>query len=143
MSETANREKVWSGCCLAAAILLAGAGCTRTPANKYVVSGEITCDGEPVQEGHLALVPLDGSLVPDNVFFKEGKYTLLATPGEKRVEIRASRVSIPAVPGASGEWRESIIPSAYNSESRLTVDVQRDNNNRFDFHLSTTDIGLP
>ena len=60
----------------------------------YVVSGKITCDGEPVQEGHIALVPLDGSLVPDNAFFKDGKYSLLARPGEKRVEIRASRVRV-------------------------------------------------
>ena len=103
------------------------------------MSGEVTCDGKPVAEGHLALVPWDGSLVPDSGFFTGGRYTLLATPGKKRVEIRASRVSRPAVPGVMGEWRESIIPDIYNSESRLTALVESTGDNRFDFHLSTAD----
>ena len=62
----------------------AAAGCTGTPAGKFVVSGEITYDGEPVSEGHIAARrPWTGSLVPEGAFFTGGKYTLLAGPGEK------------------------------------------------------------
>jgi hypothetical protein len=145
-----KRPGFWSGkqparqqALLILALALCTAGCSRKPQDKFLVSGEITIDGERVAEGHIALVPLDGSVVPDSSFFKEGKYSLLARPGEKRVEIRASRVSKPAVAGVEGEWRESIIPSRYNSQSQLTVVVQPQDANRFDFHLSTLDLDRP
>ena len=80
-----------------------------------------------------------------NAFFKDGKYSLLARPGEKRVEIRASRVSVPAITGElrESEKREDIIPPRYNSESQLTVAVEPNNDNRFDFHLSGDHMNQP
>ena len=36
----------------------------------------------------------------------------------------------------------ALIPMLYNSESRLTMAVKPDGNNRFDFHLSTSGADL-
>ena len=122
-------------CALLAAVSLVMSGCGRAPADKYPVRGAVTYAGEPISEGHISLVPTDGSLVPDCAFFTSGGYYLLARPGEKRVEIRASRVSEPAVLGVSTEKRQSIIPAKYNSESVLEIIVGPTDENHFDFRL--------
>jgi hypothetical protein len=110
-------------------------GCQKSGPPKFLVTGEVTCNGELVPEGHISLVPLDGTLVPDAAAFKNGTFSLMAREGQKRVEIFATRVVVAAQPGRMGEQRQQYIPSRYNHLSELKTEVMPIDENRVDFHL--------
>ena len=78
---------------LACWLSLALVGCNRD--GKYPVSGVVTWEGEPIpdeQNGHITFTPVDGSTAPDaGKINAEGRFSLRASPGEKRVEILISR----------------------------------------------------
>jgi hypothetical protein len=60
-----------------------------------------------------------------------------ATPGSKRVEIRASRPVGPIDPvmNAPGDYEE-YVPRRYNKDSTLTAEVTTSGANTFDFALT-------
>jgi hypothetical protein len=120
---------------LAAAVLPAH-GCTRGP-RTYPVSGTVTLDGQPLPEGEILFVPVDGSTGPDPGKVKDGRFELQARAGKKRVEVSAARILPGGARGAGGEpVPEEIIPDRYNTRSVLTAEVSPEGVNRFEFPLS-------
>lgn len=69
---------------LAAVVLSAAAGCT----NKTTLSGQVTYDGQPVENGAITLLPADGKGPSAGGPIKAGRYRVeQLTPGKKIVQV--------------------------------------------------------
>lgn len=69
--------------------VLAAEGCGE---NVATIQGEVTLDSQPLSEGLIRFVPLDGEGTPTDGPIKNGKYHVQLSVGEKRVEITAPKV---------------------------------------------------
>ena len=111
-------------------------GCSQGP-KLYPVSGTVTYEGAPVADGDLLFLPADTTIAPEPATIKDGKYTLKAREGKKRVEIRASKILPGGAKGAGGEpVPEEYLPRKYNSDSTLTAEVKASGDNKIDFPLT-------
>ena len=112
-------------------------GCGDT--SLVTVEGRVTIDGESIEAGSIRFLPRDGRGMTSGGAIQDGAYRIEMLPGPKRVEIRSSRPigehtlypDGPSVP----EMKEQI-PSAYNQESKLQVDVTS-GDLRHDFQLES------
>lgn len=121
----------------------AGCGSGRSP-----VSGEVTFDGKPVQEGTITLEPADGQGQTTGGKIADGKYYLAGDaaplPGKKTVRIFAVRktgrripAGPPSPPDTMVEEIERYIPSAYNIQSILTCEITDQGAKQLDFPLKS------
>jgi len=120
-------------------------GCSRPPAAPPVrvhVQGEITYDGQKVENGIISFLPLEGTRVSGGGPIKNGSYYIdpdvRLMPGTYRVEIRWAK--------PTGELKSEVgygqspiiyaeaIPEKYNKASTLKAEVQA-GDNTIDFHL--------
>jgi hypothetical protein len=116
---------------------LTGCGDSSGPpaAKRYKVSGTVTLDGKSIASGAIRFLDVKGG--GDGGEIKNGSYSLLATPGEKRVEISASAPSDKNVEGKeSVKDTVSLVPAKYNSKSELKQTVAEKDNN-FNFELKS------
>jgi hypothetical protein len=108
----------------------------------FPVTGTVTFDGEPINEGSILFRADGGTGKGYAGEIKDGSYTLETVTGEMKVEITASR----AVPGKFGEaaspdeepppLMEMYIPAQYNTKSTLTAEVKADGDNTIPFELT-------
>jgi len=125
---------------LAVAAAVALVGCGRRGPPTYPVAGTVRLDGVPVERGLIRLVPT-GAAAPVGAEISGGAYTLLAPPGEARVEITAAKVvgrrqAYDAPDSPLVNITAEAVPEKYNTSSTLTLDVQA-GDNRKDFDLVT------
>jgi hypothetical protein len=140
-----TQRRFWqSGSLIVSLFLVAGCGSAPTGPKMYSVSGTVTFDGKPLPKGDIILFPATPGLAPDAGSIKDGKYSLNAKIGERRVDIRASREvpgkTKPRVPPLTGDEPviESYIPAVYNSETTLKATVTDSAaKNKFDFALTS------
>ena len=127
---------------VAAVLLLGVLGCGGG-IETYSVSGAVTMDGQPVEEGDIIFEASDGSIGSDAGKIIDGKYSLEVKPGRKKVVIRSQRkVPGKSIEGAMGEKldeTEEAIPARYNESTELTAEVGSSSDNTFDFPLRSTD----
>ncbi len=117
-----------------------GTGCGS---GKLALKGEVTFNGQPVPEGSISFEPADGKGSVTGGTISGGRYHLEGeagtTPGEKIVRIMAVRKTGRKIPIGEGtglvEEILPYIPSNYNSESTLRVQVTSARVNTHDFHL--------
>ena len=114
-------------CVLAAAASLAGCGDGKVP-----VSGTVSVEGTPVEEGTIRFIPV-GEGAPEGAAIRQGKYEAELTQGEKIVEVQGSKKvgeakhdpndpSSPMVP-----VMESVVPRKYHRESPLKTTIDSEN----------------
>jgi len=120
---------------IALAAMLAGCG---DSSGTYVVTGEVTLDGEPLPtKGSIILrnVPPDQDVTRAQII--DGRFSLRATEGQKRVEINAAR----EVPGETNAYGAPLVqpyvPRKYNADSVLAEEVSATEKNHFVFELKT------
>ncbi len=108
------------------ALALAAAGCSGGGAS--TVSGTVKLDGQPVKQGLIKFIPADGQTPTADATITDGKYTATVPPGDKRVEITASKVvgkqkmyDTPDSPTV--DLVEELLPKRYNTASELTLKV--------------------
>ena len=128
--------------CIAVFLLVAASltGCGPSGPKTYTATGEVTFDGDPVEEGEIIFRAADGASGSWEGRIVGGSYSLETTAGAKRVEITARRKIEGAAAAASGEPAisfESYIPEQYNEKSELTANVTADGDNQFDFPLKS------
>jgi hypothetical protein len=99
-------------------------GCGETVVQPVAVSGTVEMDGKPLAEGTLTLVA-EGGTTPSTLDIVNGKFDGKATPGAKRVEIRAFKMGEPTKMGDTviEATKINIIPSQYNTESKIKAEV--------------------
>jgi hypothetical protein len=114
------------------------------------VSGRVTLDGQPIEEGRITFIPAEGNSGPTaGSVILNGNYRVPASGGawvgKNRVEIRGVRKSgnqtatASAYPRGTGgtekvEERAEAVPEIYNTRSQLVEDI-RAGSNQIDFEL--------
>jgi len=105
------------------------------------VTGTVTLDGQPLKEGNVRFVPVDGKSQTASAKITDGKFTATVPVGKMRVEISAGKVvgktkmfDSPDAPTVD-DVRE-LIPERYNTKSELKVEVSR-GTNEVDFPLKS------
>ncbi len=92
------------------------------------VSGTVTLDGNPIPRAQLLFIDVDAT--PARTYIAEavdGKFRGAASAGKKRVEIRAYREDVSSSDaGSPGDVDPQYLPSRYNADSELVVDVGPD-----------------
>ena len=136
MSNTLSRI----GLAVAAAAALAAAGCRGEP--KAQVSGTVTLDGVPVENGVIQFYPVGSTGQTAGGGVQNGRYALDASPGEMTVTINASKVvgkqKLYATPDSPVVDKVSeLVPSKYNSVSTLKVTLKEGVNEGVNFDLKT------
>lgn len=134
--------------CLAIAVL-AVTGCGTDGPQTVLVSGAVTFDDKPLEEGKITLTPMGET--PGGSFsgeIRDGKYVIPKADGPLangtyRVEISAIAKKGKSLPnvvdpgGPSLAVFEELIPPSYNRDSTLTMKTSEDTNaNNFDFSLT-------
>jgi hypothetical protein len=112
--------------------LLAGCSGGNTGAT---VRGEVTLDGQPLKQGIIRFVPLDGKTPTADTGITNGKFNATVTVGEMKVEITAPKVigkhkmyDTPESPVV--EDVVELVPSRYNVRSELQMTVKRGSQER-------------
>lgn len=122
-----------------AAVAAPGCGPGGSP-----VSGAVSFDDAPVENGTISFVPADGKGPTFGGVIEAGRYAVVApTPGAKVVRVSAVRPTGRTLPpdplvGETAPVDEiaAYIPEQYNDQSTLTCDVVA-GPNKFDFHLKS------
>jgi hypothetical protein len=126
---------------LSCAALLAG--CGGSP--RLAVTGTVTLDGVPLEEGYIQFRPLPGTPGPTaGAEIVNGRFSIAKEKGTFagtfRVEITATRKTDQKVmddfSGKLADVHEQFVPARYNSQTELTAQVTRQGPNRFEFPLS-------
>jgi len=109
------------------AAVLAAAGCGE--GSTSTVTGTVTLDGQPLQEGVVRFVPADGKGQTASAEVKDGKFTATLPKGEMRVEFSAPKVvrqtkmyDTPDSPVV--DETVELLPARYNVQSTLKITVK-------------------
>ncbi len=98
------------------------------------VSGNVTLDGRPLEQGIISFSAAEGTAPPVTADIVGGKYSAEMIAGKKHVQLSASKVigtrknDSPGAP--PDEILEEQIPPKYNSESQLSLDVKPGSNEK-------------
>jgi hypothetical protein len=123
--------------------LVLSAGCnTKSPTGRYTVSGAVTFQGKPLEQGTIEFAPEGGGAASGTVI-TGGAYTVPERqglrPGSYQVRIYSSDTAAsepaPEFPGQPTRVAKERIPAQYNSKSTLTAKVQEGGSNQFNFDI--------
>jgi hypothetical protein len=112
-------------------LLLAGCG-GEQPAE---VTGTVKMDGKPLAEGEIIFEAADASKTPAAATIKNGEYTVLVLPGQKKVKVTASRPPKRRDPLLGDAAREPMLGPEYNDRTTLTADVKPGKNEGVNFDV--------
>lgn len=138
MIAVSNRLILSLSACLA---LIAGlAGCGND--GLVTVQGTVTFDGQPVEDGSISMMPVDGQGIAGGGLISNGSYTAETSPGELGVQIYAYKTVTKPNPTAEEiergltSDRVQLLPPVYNRESKLRINVSSSQKN-VDFDLDS------
>ena len=102
-------------------------GCGKPAIERAKVEGEVKYDGQIVENGLISFLPKDGHGPTDGADIKQGRYSVLVTPGEKKIEVRGmksmGKKATPEDPDGS-ETFVDYIPTEYNTSTTLVREVK-------------------
>jgi hypothetical protein len=132
-------------CYVSILLLVCGAvvGCANQEPAGIPVSGTVTFQGKPLDQGAIEFSPTSQQGTFSGGEIVDGQYSIPAeqglAPGSYDVRITSSEggTQAPAdqAPGESTITAKERIPAAYNSATTLKVDVTKDGNKTFDFQI--------
>ena len=115
--------------CLANTVLTFVLGCSTGPATG-TVNGEVTLDGQPIKEGRITFLPVDGQAQTAGAPIVDGKFIAADVPVTKmKVQINGNKKTgrkSRAFPN-SPETDElvELVPARYHAESQPTLEVKK------------------
>ena len=125
--------------------LLALAGCADRHGGREAVRGEVKLVGQPLKEGTILFVPLDGQDTRGGGPVVNGAYTVPRPnglkPGKYLVQLTAGDGKTPADEEAGGPGGSTnivsvdLIPEDWNVRSTQQIEVKKDGDNKFDFNV--------
>lgn len=141
-----GRLKKWlvasvTGTILLLPLVLSGCGSSAGGQELVRVTGSVTFDGVPVEEGRILFRMAQGDQKSFSGEIKAGSYEIETAPGKSVVEITASRptgefdTSNPDDPPQP--IGEMYIPEIYNAQTTLVAEVDPDGKNLIPFELKS------
>jgi hypothetical protein len=123
--------------------LLLAAGCGKPSNGRLAISGNVTLDGAPLDQGVITFTHVDRKLPSSGGMIINGEYQIPdgkgLLPGTYNVTIDSADENNEG--GNAGPYTmvipRSKIPAQYNTETILKADVTSDGDNFFVFELST------
>ena len=108
-------------------ILVAAFGCA-SDSGKGTLTGTVTLDGQPLQNGLIRFVPVDGQTATAEATITDGEFIAEVPLGEKRVSISAPKVvgkrkAYQTPDSPTVDIVEELLPARYNVQSVLTLTV--------------------
>ncbi|WP_153556630.1 hypothetical protein [Roseimaritima sediminicola] len=121
-------------------LLATGCGDTR---NELTVSGTVTVNGEPIENGTISFVAADGVAATGGGVIKDGSYTAFVAPGRKKVVVLGNKAVgeeplYQGVPDSPTQTTyQTITPTKYNAAhlTPLTAEIS-ENQEGLDFELT-------
>lgn len=122
-------------------IVFCGLACGCGPeSNMATVTGNVTIDGTPAENGSISFIPVDGMSSTAGASITNGKFTSEAPIGESKVEIRVPKVvgkkklyDTPESPIQN--VMAEVLPAKYNESTELRFTAQKGKNEK-NFELS-------
>ncbi|MCS6896825.1 MAG: hypothetical protein NZM29_02545 [Nitrospira sp.] len=111
----------------------AACGCSDGP-TLYRVVGEVSWKGVPIEDGQINFISEDGSLPPATAKIVNGRYEAWVAAGRMKVEIHGQR-DMGFDKTMNQRTKVHYVDREYNFETILRFDVQKNDDNRADFHL--------
>lgn len=106
------------------------------------VRGTVTLDGQPLPEGVVRFIPVDGATATAGGTIRDGQFIAKVPVATHRVEISANvidRQLTPPNPTDEQIVMKQLIPERYNTRSELTLRVVAGSNEpRFDLQSRST-----
>ncbi len=138
-----NRNRMWTRALFAAVVLTSAflAGCGGPP--KAEVTGTVTLDGVPVENGIIQFYPAGGAGQSVGGGIEKGKYKVEASVGEMTVTINASKVvgkhkMFDTKESPEVDTLQELVPDEYNKTSTLKVTFKEGVNENVNFELKST-----
>ena len=124
--------------------LLGGCG-PANPRGNLAISGNVTFQGQPLDQGSIEFTSLPGETeARSGAMIQNGSFSIVAhqglPPGKYRVRIyssaEAGMTEVPEAPGDSTEVETTErIPAEWNTESEKEIEVTSGGANKFDFDI--------
>lgn len=111
-------------CTLVALSAILAAGCGGD--GKKTVSGTVTFEGKPLPTGEIIMRDDKGN--PDVAEIKDGRYSIVTSPGAKTVEITSIQETGKTDP-LGGPEKANVIPEKYNTATELKINIPADSPN--------------
>lgn len=127
---------------LSAALVLTGCSEGHKSVKRVTVSGRVTLDSKPLTTGTITFDPVSGE-VPSTLEILDGAYEGRAPAGKNTVRLSAvKKMSMKEKmkmdgPGYDQLVDVNLLPSRYNSESKISREVDESGDNKFNFDLKT------
>jgi hypothetical protein len=129
-----------------AILTVAAAGCGGQPEGpaRFAVSGQVTVDGEPLDQGLITFVPDDSEGPPAGTEIKNGVYSIPReegpTVGPHSVSVfsrkpTGKKISDPDDASVTMDELYETIPEKYQVNSPLKADIKAEGENQFNFEL--------
>ena len=112
-------------------------GCGPSGPVTYPVRGTVTFDGEPVKEGDILFIPDDAALAPEGGKIADGTFQMVSKPGTCQVKITALDINEDTEWISGSPIASNFIPAWYNDETTLSVEVEPNSRNDFQFQLTS------
>jgi hypothetical protein len=90
------------------------------------VHGTVTMNGQPLAEGAVRFIPVNGETQATGGSIRDGKFQVQVPVARQRVEISSNTVDLEKTPpNANGDQivMKILVPPRYNIHSELTLDV--------------------
>ena len=125
-------------------VLIPVLGCAeaKDPHGRQALVGAVVFQGQPLDTGSIKFLPAETTGLSAGALIRSGKYEIPReqglVPGTYRVLISALEPT-PTPTGAPGSDpappAKERIPDEFNVDTRLTIEVKADQDNRFDFTI--------
>lgn len=119
---------------LAALLIVPMFGCGTAPPPVYPVHGKVSLDGKPLGEGEVYFKTIETGVL-ERFEVKNGEFSGLAQPGDRRVEVYAFKVRKGDFGGMKGEVQENLVAPQYSTESKLHAMVTPEGPNEYTFDV--------
>ena len=124
--------------------LALAAGCSDAYSGRREISGMIKLQDQPLKEGSITFLPLDGQETQSGAPIQNGEYKLPRKnglmPGKYRVQITSGDGKTPTeeqagAPGSSNIVSVDLIPEDWNVNSKQQIEVKSSGDNKFNFDI--------